>query len=143
MQQKNTDTLLYAPITYQIRGACVAVRNALGKNHKEIIYHRALIEEFKNREMNFTHEPRIDIYYPGSGKKIGTYQPDFLIDDKILMEIKSVFPLPTQFISQSYDYVKNSKYELILFVNFGGPRLYIKRLIFTNDRKPFLSVSNP
>lgn len=136
MQQKDTE-ILYAPITYKIRGACIAVRNALGKNHK------ALMEEFVKRNLTFIHEPRVDIYYPHTGKKLGTYQPDFLIEDKVLMEIKAVYPLPGNFISQAYDYTKNSPYELILFVNFGGPRLFMKRLIFTNDRKPFLSVSNP
>ena len=100
------------------------------------------IEEFKRRKLSFVHEPRVDIYYPATGEKLGTYQPDFVIDDKVLLELKAAFPLPGQFISQAYDYVKNSKYELILFVNFGGPRLYIKRLIFTNDRKLFLTASS-
>lgn len=135
--------MLHEKITYEIRGACIDVRKVLGKNHKEAIYHHALKEEFAKRGLSFIHEPKVPIYYPRTGKKIGTYQPDFLIDNKVLVEVKATFPLPAHFQTQIYDYVKNSEYELILFVNFAGPRLYIKRLIFTNDRKPFLSVSYP
>lgn len=135
--------MLHEKLTYEIRGACISVYQVLGNNHKETVYHRALKEELNQKGLNFVHEPHIDIYYPKTGKKIGSYQPDFLVEDKVLLEIKAHFPLPASFQSQVYDYVKNSSYELILFVNFGGPKLYIKRFIYTNDRKPFISVSHP
>ena len=41
-----------------------------------------------------------------------------------------------------FDYLRNSKYELGFFINFGGSRLYIKRIIYTNDRKPWQSIAN-
>ncbi|MFC1788064.1 hypothetical protein ACFLZY_02490 [Patescibacteria group bacterium] len=53
--------------------------------------------------------------------------------------MKAAFPLPTHFITQLYDYLKNSRCELGFLVNFSGPKLFIARKIFTNDRKPFLN----
>jgi len=69
---------------------------------------------------------------------IRLYRPDFIVDEKIIVELKAVEKNPKLFINQLYDYLRNSKYELGYFINFASPKLYIKRVIFTNDRKPFL-----
>lgn len=68
---------------------------------------------------------------------VGAYGPDFLVDDKIILEIKAIEILPRKLVDQLFDYLKNSKYELGYFVNFTSPKLYMKRIIYTNDRKHF------
>ena len=136
------ERLLYEKLSYEVRGAIIEVRKNFGPGHKEIIYSNALIEELKSRKINFEKEKDIKVYSPKTGKVIGHYRPDFLIDDKIIIEIKAVDLIPKNFIDQLYSYLRNSEYQLGLFVNFKSPRLYIKRIIYTNDRKQFLSVKS-
>jgi GxxExxY protein len=115
------------------------VRNILGPGHKEIVYQNALVEEFLSRKIIFEKEKIINVHSPKSGNVIGRYRADFLIDGKIIVEIKAIDVIPKNFIDQLFSYLRNSKYELGYFVNFKSPRLYIKRIIYTNDRKKFLN----
>lgn len=71
---------------------------------------------------------------------MGTYRPDMLIDEKILVEAKSSRIAIQQDEKQLYYYLRNSKYEIGYLVNFSTPRMYIKRIIYTNDKKPFLKA---
>ena len=73
---------LYGDITYKIRGAVFEVKKRLGLGHKENIYRNALVQEFSAKGLQFETEKRIDIFY--DGKKIGNYQPDFIIENKII-----------------------------------------------------------
>ncbi|MBM3250794.1 MAG: GxxExxY protein [Candidatus Nealsonbacteria bacterium] len=61
-----------------------------------------------------------------------------MIDNKILLEIKSSKFTTKNDERQLYFYLRNSKYEVGYLVNFSSPQLYIKRIIYTNERKPFL-----
>ena len=64
------------------------------------------------------------------------------MEDKLIIEIKSSRFTTRIDEKQLYYYLRNSKYEVGFLVNFSTPKLYIKRIIYTNDRKPFLSVEN-
>jgi len=120
---------LYKDLTYRIIGCLYEVHKDLGSVHKEIIYHKALCLEFKNKNIPFAEEKPIDVKY--KGKKIGVYRPDFIIDDKVILEIK-VAPVITKAMQdQVYYYIKATKYKLILLANFGTPKVGIKRLIYT------------
>lgn len=129
--------LLYKELSYQIQGAVIEVRKNYGSGHKESLYQRALAEELKLRRIAFVKEARIKIISPKTGNTIGIYCPDFLIEDKVILEVKALEVLPNKLIDQLFDYLKNSSYELGYFINFAGPKLYMKRIIYTNDRKNF------
>ena len=136
----NTDKhekLLYKELSYQIQGAAIEVRKNFGSGLKEVIYQSAFAEELKSRNIQFEKEKSIQIFSPKTRKLIGSYRPDFIIDGKILVEIKAVEKIPKMFIDQLYSYLRNSKYELGYFINFVSPRLYIKRIIYTNNYKTF------
>lgn len=133
--------LLYPKLSYDLRGADMEVRKNFGPGHKEIIYCNALVEELDFRKISFERERAIKIYSPKTAKVIGFYRPDFLIEDKIILEVKAVDLIPKNFIDQVYSYLKNSEFELGYFINFKSPKLYVKRVIYTNDRKPFLKIS--
>ena len=79
--------LLYKKESYKIRGACFSVYNVLGGGIKEKIIQRALVSELESLGLVTEKEARIGIFYKGD--KIGTYIPDLLINNKILIEIKS------------------------------------------------------
>lgn len=136
--EKNKVNLLYKDLSYQIQGIAIEIRKNFGPGFKEIIYQNAFEEELRERKINFKRERNIKIYSPKTGKIIGNYRPDFLIEDKIIVEIKAVDLIPKNFIDQIYSYLRNSKYQLGYFINFKSPKLYIKRIIYTNDRKLFL-----
>lgn len=135
MTTKNYQELLYKDLSYQIQGAAIEVRKDFGSGHKESIYQNALAEELKSRNINFEREQNIKIYSPKTHKVIGYYKPDFVIDNKVIVELKAVENIPKIFVDQLYDYLRNSEYELGYFINFASPKLYMKRIIFTNDRK--------
>jgi len=141
MTTKIIQNLLYKDLSYQIQGAAIEVRKNFGPGHKESIYQNAFAEELKSRGINFEKEKNIKIYSPKTNKVIGYYKPDFIIDNKIIIELKAVEKIPRMFIDQLYDYLKNSEYELGYFINFASPKLYMKRIIFTNDRK-FFKLNN-
>lgn len=132
--------LLFKELSYKLQGCFMDVRKNFGPGHKEIIYQNALIEEFESKRITFEKEKNIKIYSPKTGKVLGNYRADFLIDNKIIVELKAVDLIPKNFIDQIYSYLKNSEYELGYFVNFKSPQLYIKRIIYTNDKKPFLKI---
>ena len=132
------EKLLYKELSYQIQGTAIEVRKNFGSGLKESIYQNVFAEELKSRNLSFEKEKSIQIFSPKTGKLVGSYRPDFIVDGKILVELKAVEKIPKMFIDQLYSYLKNSEYELGYFINFASPKLYIKRIIFTNDRKPFL-----
>ncbi len=120
---------LYKDLTYKIIGALYEVHKELGCGHKEIIYQKALEIEFRNRDIPFEEEKALDVKY--KGKKIGLYRPDFIVDDKVILEIK-VAPFITKAMQeQVYYYIRGTKYKLVLLANFGTSKVGIKRLIYT------------
>ena len=122
------NSLLYEELTYKIRGAAFAVRKKIGLGHKEIIYQNALEEEFRNLGLNFTKEKIINILY--NGKKIGIYRPDFLVENKIIIEIKALPFISRNEEKQIWTYLKGSEYKLLLLINFSPQDVYFKRIVY-------------
>lgn len=134
--QKNIDgDFLYPELTYIIRGAVFAVWKELGPAFKENIYQKALENEFVKRNIPFTSQKQINVVY--NGKKIGIYRPDFIIDDKILIELKVLPRLTKLEEKQAWYYLKGTNYKLALLVNFGGQKLQIKRWIYDKAREKY------
>lgn len=129
--------LLYPELSYEVQGAVYAVSNSYGIGFKEKIYQNALTEELAKRKIPFTQQQRINIYSLESGKILGTYIPDFVIDDKIILEIKASDFTTGNDLRQQQSYLRASKYEIGYLVNFCTEKLFVKRFICTNDRKPF------
>jgi GxxExxY protein len=140
-------TLLHEELSYQVRGAIFNVANKYGKGLKESIYQKALAEELTKQDIKYEEQKRINIYSVDSGKVLGTYVPDFVIEYKIILELKASKFTTKEDERQQQSYLKASTYEVAYLVNFCTPQLYIKRSIYTNDRKPFIarltSKSNP
>ena len=136
-----SDKLLYEDLTYKIRGAIFEVKKQLGLGHKENIYQRALEEEFKKINLPFKREKTINIKY--NKKNIGTYRPDFIIDNKIILELKSLPFTGKEEKKQLWHYLKESKYKLALLANFGRYDIKIDRIIYTKTAKDKKSASSP
>ncbi|MDP2939988.1 MAG: GxxExxY protein [Candidatus Omnitrophota bacterium] len=124
--------ILYKDLSYKIVGCFYNVFNELGPAHKEQIYHEALRIEFKSNRIEFDDNKKLAVKYKGQG--IGVYQPDFIIEDKIIVEIKSVLQMPKVFEKQLYYYLRGTKYSLGYLVNFGGEKLEIERRIYDKNK---------
>ncbi len=120
---------LYSDLTYKVIGALYVVHNELGSVHKENIYHKAVSIEFENQKINFEEEKTLPVKY--KGQKIGVYRPDFIIEDKVILEIKVVPVITKAMFDQIFYYVKGSNYKLVLLANFGSSKLIVKRRIYT------------
>lgn len=124
--------LLYEDLSYKLRGCFYDVYNELGPGHKEQIYQEALKIIFEDTGIKFVEKKRLKIKF--KGKDIGVYEPDFIIDDKIIVEIKSVLTMPKVFEKQLYYYLKGSDYTLGYLVNFGGDKIDIRRRVYESIR---------
>jgi len=129
MTKNKVPDFLYEAESFKIRGACFKVFNALGGGIKENIIERALIKELINLKMNIKNQERIDIFY--DNEKIGTYIPDLIINDKILIELKTKPFISKEDEKQFWGYLKGSKYKLGFLINFGPNKLTIKRFVYT------------
>jgi|SRR3989344_3707011 len=128
MEIKNSK-LLYERESYKVRGAFFNVYNSLGGGIKEEIIHRSLIRELSLLGLASENKKHIDINY--KGKKVGVYIPDIIIEDKIIVEIKSKPFITKEDEKQFWGYLKGSKYQLGFLVGFTLKNLVIKRLIHT------------
>ncbi|MFA5088119.1 MAG: GxxExxY protein [Candidatus Omnitrophota bacterium] len=120
---------IYEELTYKIIGCSYEVHRNLGSIHKENIYHNALVQEFTHVELPFSEEKSIPVEY--KGKRVGVYKPDFIIDEKVILEIKAVPFVTKAMTEQIYYYAKGTRYKLVLLINFGTRKVGIKRLIYT------------
>ena len=136
-----TDKLLYEKLTYKVRGCIFNVYNQLGFGHKENVYSRALAIELSKNKISFAQEHPLDVIY--DGQKIGVYRPDFIVDGKILLEIKAVPFLSKDGEVQLVYYLKGTNFKLGLLVNFGSSKLIIKRRIWTPNPRKSVIRGNP
>jgi len=137
--QNNTNkNFLYKDLSYQILGCFFDIRKKYGPGQKETVYANLIAEWLVKNEIPYEKEKSVKVYSVDSGRTVGTYKPDFIINNEILLEIKSSRITINQDEKQLYFYLRNSKYEVGYLVNFSTPKLYLKRIIYTNDRKPFL-----
>ncbi|MFA6495045.1 MAG: GxxExxY protein [Candidatus Paceibacterota bacterium] len=136
----DAETFLYKDLTYALRKAFFAVYNTLGSGHKESIYHRALLEELAKNNIAFSTEKQLPVMY--AGKKVGTYTPDIIIDDRIILELKALPFIGSAEEKQTWNYLRGTTYRLALLVNFGTRELAIKRIVYDTARHPRSSASH-
>lgn len=130
--QKNADReLLYPDISYQIRGACFAVWKELRGAFKENIVEKSLIEELRSRGLSVETQKRIPVHY--NGKKVGEYVPDMIVEDKVIIELKSKTYISKEDEKQFWLYLKGSDYRLGFLINFGR-ELDIRRKVYDTAR---------
>ncbi len=125
-------SLLYQNLSYEIRGACFWVWKEFGSAFKESIIDRALTEELERRGLKVENQRRIEIFY--NKKKVGTYVPDKIINEKIIIELKAKPFLTNQDIKQFWHYLRGTSYRLGFLINFGN-KLQIKRVVYERARK--------
>lgn len=119
----------YKDITEKIIGACFEVHKFLGNGFQEVIYQRALSWELTQAGLSFVREIEQDIYYKELTEPIGTRRADFVVEEKVLVELKAVKELEDVHLAQVLNYLKAYRLEVALLVNFGSKSLTFKRLV--------------
>ncbi len=105
------------------------VHNNLGAGFLEIVYKDALEYEFKRANIPFEKEKIYEVTYKGIILP-HKFFADFVIYGNIILEVKGVAAIADEFIAQAINYLKVSKNQLALIVNFGELRLTYKRIVF-------------
>jgi GxxExxY protein len=121
--------LKHKDITEKIIGASFEVHSFLGNGFQEVIYQRALAWEMSNLGLNFEREIELDIFYKELPKPIGRRRADFIVEDKVLVELKAIIQLDEVHLAQALNYLKAYKFEVGLLINFGTKSLTFKRVV--------------
>jgi len=122
------ENIIYKEECYRIIGRCMEVHNNLGAGFLEIVYKDALEWEFKKAGIYYEREKQYEVNYKGIILPHKFYA-DFVVFDKIILEVKGISGLTDEHIAQCLNYLKVSKNKLALLVNFGELRLNSKRIV--------------
>jgi len=113
-------------LTDKIINACIAVHKELGPGFLENIYHNALKIELTRQKLHYESEKEINVMY--LGEEIGVHRLDLLIENEIVVELKTVEDLHKKYYAQVRSYLKAFHREVGLLVNFADYKLDIRRV---------------
>jgi GxxExxY protein len=119
--------LIYPDLSYKIVGILFEVYNQLGPGHQEKYYQKVLANAFKQLKIKFQEQVKVDLKF--QDVKIGLYFLDFLIEDKIILEINKGDRFSKYFFDQINAYLQASKLKLALLVNFSTSGLKFKKIV--------------
>lgn len=120
--------IIYKEESYLIIGKCMEVHNALGHGFLEIVYKDALEIVFRQDNVFYEREKPYEVWFRNILLPHQFYA-DFVVLNKIILEIKCVAMLTDEHIAQTINYLKVSGNKLGLLVNFGRGKLEYKRLV--------------
>jgi GxxExxY protein len=119
--------------TYAIIGAAMEVHKHLGKGFLELVYQEAMMLELAARNIPFTRETQLPIFY--KGQKLPTvYRADFICYENIIVELKAIDKLSSVETAQILNYLKATSLPVGLLLNFGGQSLEYKRFVNTEPQ---------
>lgn len=128
--------LKHKDITEKIIGSAFEVHKFLGnaclparQGFQEVIYQRALAYEMSRLNLTFNREIDQDIYYKELEEPIGTRRADFVVEGKVLVELKAIIELEDVHIAQILNYLKAYKLDVGLLINFGSKGLTFIRVV--------------
>lgn len=113
-------------ITYKINGCAMKIHRTLGNGFQEVIYQRCLAIEFIKAGLEFEREKEQSIYY--EGEPVGTRRADFLVEGKVIVELKAVVNLENVHLAQTKNYVVAYDFPIGLLINFGSTSLQFKKI---------------
>ena len=122
------NNIIYKEESYLIIGKCFEVHNNLGTGFLEIVYKDAMEYEFKKADIPYGREKEYIVNY----KRLilpHKFYADFVVFDKIILEVKAVSVIADEFIAQAINYLKVSGNKLSIIVNFGELKLNHKRIV--------------
>ena len=119
--------IIYKDLSYKIVGILFGVVKELGSSYKEKYYQRAIEISLKKQNISFTREQKVDILI--EGENIGHHFVDFVIENKLILEIKKGNVFRMADIKQVLMYLKSTNFRLGLLAYFGNSGVKVKRVI--------------
>lgn len=113
-------------LTYKIIGCAMKVHGVPGNGFQGVIYQRAMAIEMKKEGLVFARELDVPIFY--DSENIGSRRVDFLVEDKVLVELKALGQLEDVHLAQGLNYLVAYRMDKGLLLNFGARSLEVKRL---------------
>ena len=127
LQNEQNTVMEKDELTYKIIGCAMKVHNTLGNGFQEVIYQRCLAIELEKAGINFGRELEQTIFY--EGVEVGTRRADFVVENKVIVELKALIALEDVHLAQAKNYVIAYDFAKGLLINFGAKSLEYK-LVF-------------
>ncbi len=131
--------LRQAELTDQIINVYYTVYNALGYGFLEKVYETAMLQEFERRGLQVEQQRNIEVYF--SGKLVGDYYADLVVENRVILEIKAAEAMHDSFVAQLQNYLRATHCEIGFVFNFGKKPEFERR-IFSNRRKKHLQTKS-
>ena len=119
--------VLYKESSYEIIGAAMEVHRTLGPGFLEAVYQAALAHELTLRGIHFEQFKKLPVTY--KGVLVGNYEADFVVEDKIILELKAISAFHPQHEAQAINYLTATGLRLARLLNFGSASLQHKRMV--------------
>lgn len=127
MNENNSNEVIYKELSYKIVGSIFEVYNQLGYGFKERYYEDAIAKEFEIHGLKYKRQLPCKLKYKGAD--IGEYRFDFLVEDKIIIELKRGNYFSKNNITQALQYLKASKLKLAILANITQAGVRFKRIL--------------
>lgn len=113
-------------ITEKIIGCAYQVQNTLGAGFLEKVYENALAHELSKSGLSVEQQEPIQVWYDGI--VAGQYYADLVVEGRVIVELKAVKAIDNIHLAQCLNYLKATRLRVGLLINFGSPRVEVKRL---------------
>ena len=120
--------LLEQELTEKIISCCFDVANTLGSGFLENVYQKSLVIALDQKGLSCQSQEPINVVFRGIN--VGCFYADIVVEKRVILEIKAVKALQTEFEAQLINYLKATSIRVGLLVNFGRQRLEWKRFVF-------------
>ena len=123
----SNEKIVDGDLTYRIRACAFAVSNELGPGFLERVYENALAIELRESGLAVRTQCPIQVIY--KGRIVGDYIADLIVEERVLIELKAIKALLAEHEAQILNYLRATRIKVGLLINFGRPRLEIKRFV--------------
>ena len=127
MHAKHADSARLNDLSRRVIGCAFTVLNTLGAGFLEKVYENALAQDLRDSGLVVEQQYSVKVHYHGA--VVGEYSTELLVEGVLLVELKTVKELADVHRVQCIDYLKATGMPLCLLLNFGRPRLEIKRVV--------------
>ena len=114
-------------VTEQVIGCAFKVGNTLGVGFLEQVYENALVHELRKTGLLVEQQKMLEVWY--DGVVVGNYRADLLVENAVIVELKAVTALDSRHFAQCMNYLKATGLSLCLLINFGNPKVEVKRVV--------------
>lgn len=123
------ENIIYKELSYKIVELALEVHNELGCGFLEKVYENAMMVLFDREKIIAKQQAPADVYF--QGKVVGQYFADILVDNKIILELKVVDAITGIHKAQVLNYLRATRLQLGLIMNFARPKFEYQRLVLS------------